>query len=117
MTIPTSLFLVLCAVGWGCTSANSDKPAPRPAGPGDSLAKLSRRLLDDPKPVMVYQAISCENARLIRLYGSYKADSIAQAVEDTIYTARDRPALHRVESQLANHMFDTDCGHPLGPEQ
>lgn len=117
MKVSTLLFLILCLVGWGCSPADSGRPVARPAGPGDSLAKLSRRLLDDPDPVTVYQGISCENARLIRLYGPHKADSIAQAVEDTIYTARDRPALRRVDAQLANHVFDTDCGHPLGSER
>lgn len=105
--------LALAACRPGDQSPVTRRPGP---GPGDSLAKLKRRLLVDPDPVTIAQAITCEHGRLIRLYGPYKADSISRRVRDTIYTWRDQAARRRVDAKLANHVFYTDCGYPLGSE-
>lgn len=119
---PQPSIWVVIGLAWlgsiGCRPDDLPPVSQRPAGvgPGDSLAKLSRMLLLDSNPVAVAQAISCEHGRLIRLHGGQKAHAIARAVRDTIYSWRDRAALRQVDAKLANHVFDTDCGHPLGSD-
>lgn len=81
---------------------------------GDSLARLLRRLLTDRDPVAIAQAITCENDRLISIYGPHEANRIAKEVEETTYSWRDRSALRRVGGAIANHVFRTDCGRPFG---
>jgi len=95
------------------------KPAPPHGsgkrGPGDSLAKLSRRLLTDSNPRAIAQAMVCENVRLIRLYGGAKALEIAGEVKETTFRSNDEEALRRVDAKLGNSAFDLECGYPPGP--
>jgi hypothetical protein len=108
----TGLLLVTwLLVSLGCAPADSSRRDNRPAGqgPGDSLAKLALRLLEDPDPATIAQAIICEHGRLRRLYGPHKAHAIAREVEDTIYSWRDQAGLRRVDVKLANRVFRTEC--------
>jgi hypothetical protein len=114
MKKPAGVLLVVLLVSLGCARTDSPRRdhAPAGPGPGDSLAKLARRLLTDPDPAMVYQAITCEHIRLGKLYGPYKADSIGREVEDTTYSWRDQSALRQVDAKLANHVFRSECASP-----
>ena len=102
--------------------ACSDKKPPAQAsinvstrlGPGDSLARLSRLLLTDSNPHAIGQAITCENVRLIRIYGGVRAARITAEVRDTIYRSTDEAAFRRVDAILANNVFDLSCGYPPG---
>lgn len=120
---PVLLVGVAAAVGGMACGESSPvrepKPPPRAAsskgGPGDSLAKLNRRLLADSNPRVIGQAIVCENVRLVRLYGGRRAAEIAKEVSDTIYRSNDESALRRADAVLANSAFDLSCGYPPGP--
>jgi hypothetical protein len=71
-------------------------------------------MLVDSNPREIAQAIVCEHVRLERLYGAWKAESIADEVMDTLLTARDDSARRRVDAVLANSMFDSACGRSRG---
>lgn len=111
-----TIYFVL--MGVACTERRSpgqtSTNVPAKSGPGDSLAKLSRLLLTDSNTHEIAQAITCENVRLIRLYGGAKAAKITAEVDDTIYRSTDEAALRRAEARVANHVFDLSCGYPPG---
>jgi hypothetical protein len=95
----------------GCTSPGHRAVGRAPGdGPGDSLARLLRRKLTASDPVPVGQAISCELMRLQLLVGESARTAIFEQVEDTIYTANDRIALHRADSVLGGRTFMLECG-------
>ncbi len=83
-------------------------PASEP-GPGDSLAKLTRRMLDADDPIAAAQDYMCEIDRLIEVYGPAKATDIQEIVEDTTYKPEDDSARRRVERALANRVFRANC--------
>ena len=78
-------------------------------GPGDSLAKLTRRMLEADDPVAAMQDYMCEIDRLIRLYDAAKTMDIQEIVEDTTYKPEDDSARRRVESALAHRILRSDC--------
>ncbi len=86
------------------------------AGPGDSLAKLNRRLLTDSNPRAIAQAIVCEHVRLGYQYGEPKAAAIAKQVSETVFKRNDEAALRRVDGILATGMYDATCGRPFGSD-
>jgi hypothetical protein len=102
------------------TNASRKAAAPPPArqpgqpGPGDSLARLSRRFLTDSNTRAIAQAIICEHMRLGQLYGERRASEIAAEVRETVYTEADEAALRRTESKLANSMFSAECDTTAG---
>jgi len=78
-------------------------------GPGDSLAKLTRKMLEAEDPVLAMQDYMCEIDRLIQVYGPREATEIQEIVEDTTYKPEDEPARRRVEQALAHRVLQTDC--------
>jgi hypothetical protein len=96
--------LAACDTGQGTAERRVAEQAP-----GDSLAKLTRRVLEAEDPVRAMEAWKCESMRLIELYGPVTATDIIETVEDTIYKRDDQAARRRVDSALAHRVLRTNC--------
>jgi hypothetical protein len=101
--------LVSASCGETSPPARTSSQVVSKPGPGDSLAKLTRRMLEAADPVAAMHDYKCEIRRLAKLYGSAKAMDIQEIVEDTTYKPEDEPARRRVDSALAHRIFRTEC--------
>jgi len=73
-------------------------------GPGDSLAHLIRVWLGSGSPDEARDRghrVSCEQGRLVVVFGVDSGGAIMKRVEDTIFSIRDLPARRRIDGWMA----------------
>lgn len=97
--------LALAAVAAiGCSVPKPAKEGVVATGPGDSLASLSRAWVASKSPDEARDRghqISCEQARLLAVFGFDSANAIMKRVEDTVFSIRDLPARRRVDGWMS----------------